>query len=90
MKSLVDISFLRLRVGGLPWFLLCLLGAAIPLHGQDDLARQAVELMHGGRFHDAEILWRQLEARHPNDPTIHSNLGVTLAQQGQFGPATAE
>src|SRR6202453_814564 len=90
MKSLVDISLLRLRVGGWRWLLLFLLAAAIPLHGQDDLAKQAVELMQGGKFHDAEILWRQLEARHPNDPTIHSNLGVTLAQQGQFEAATAE
>ena len=90
MKSLVDISLLRLRVGRLRWLVLFLLGAAVPLHGQDDLARQAVELMQAGRFHDAEMLWRQLQARSPNDPAIHSNLGVTLAQQGQFDAATAE
>src|SRR6202044_1871492 len=84
MKSLVDISLLRLRVGGLRWLLPILLGAAVPLHGQEDLARQAADLMQAGRFHDAEILWRQLETRSPNDSAIHSNLGVTLAQQGQF------
>jgi Flp pilus assembly protein TadD len=54
--------------------------------GRDDLARQAVELMQAGRFHEAEILWRQLQVGSPNDPAIHSNLGVTLAQQGRLKP----
>jgi Flp pilus assembly protein TadD len=90
MKSLVDISLLRLRVGGLRWLLLILLGTAVPLHGQDGLARQAVELMQAGRFHEAEILWRQLQVRSPNYPAIHNNLGVTLAQARAFEAAAAE
>ena len=69
---------------------LCLFWAAIPLHGQNDLARQASELMQAGKFHDAELLWRQLEQQDPKNASIHSNLGVALAQQGQFDAATAE
>ena len=46
--------------------------------------------MRANRFHDAEVLWRQLETRNPNNATVHSNLGVCLAQQGQLEPATVE
>jgi len=66
-------------------FLAC---AVVPLHGQNDLAFQASELMRAGKFHDAELLWRQLAQRHPKDAVIRGNLGVTLAQQGKLEPAT--
>src|SRR5437868_10079751 len=63
---------------------------AIPSRAQNDVALQASELMRTGKFHDAELLWRQLEQQHPKDPVIHANLGVALAQQGKLESATAE
>src|ERR1700735_4275672 len=69
---------------------LLLVWTAIPLHGQNDLALQASELMRTGKFHDAELLWRQLEQRYPENASVHSNLGVALAQQGQLKPAVTE
>src|SRR6202042_3057615 len=71
-------------------FFLSLPWTVLPLHGQDDLALQASELMRTGRFHDAELLWRQLEQRYPENASVHSNLGVALAQQGQLKPAVTE
>jgi Flp pilus assembly protein TadD len=70
--------------------LVILAWAVLPLHAQNDLALQASELMRTGKFHDAELLWRQLEQQHPKDPLIHGNLGVSLAQQGKLETATAE
>jgi Flp pilus assembly protein TadD len=46
--------------------------------------------MRAGKFHDAELLWRQLAQQHPKDASIHGNLGVALAQQGKLEPATIE
>src|SRR6266436_5253977 len=70
--------------------LLFLAGAVLPIHAQNDLALQASELMRTGKFHDAELLWRQLEQQHPKDALIHANLGVALAQQGKLETAAAE
>ena len=78
------------KAGYLGWTWLFLLCGVVALHGQEDVANQALDLMRANKFHDAELLWRQLEKRYPNNPAVHSNLGVTLAQQGQFEPATAE
>src|ERR1700722_13445494 len=75
---------------GLVSVLLILAGAVLPLYGQNDLAGQASDLMRAGKFHDAELLWRQLEQQHPKDALIHGNLGVALAQQGKLEPATVE
>src|SRR5580704_19723582 len=69
---------------------LLLLAAAIPLRAQNDLATQAIELMRTGKFHDAEMLWRQLEKQYPANAAVHSNLGVTLAQQGALELAAGE
>src|SRR5260370_4343876 len=69
---------------------LLLASAAPPLYGQSDLALQASELMQAGKFHGAELLWRQLAQQHPQDALIHGNLGVALARQGKLEPATAE
>ena len=71
-------------------FCLLLICASLPLHGQNNLALQASELMRAGKFHDAELLWRQLEQQNPKEAMIHANLGVALAQQGKLEPATAE
>ena len=52
------------------WFALIFLlsaWAVLPLHAQNDLARQASELMRAGKFHDAELLWRQLEQQYPKN-----------------------
>ena len=65
-------------------------GVVMPLNAQNDLASQATELMRAGKFHDAELLWRQLEQQYPRNATIHGNLGVVLAQQGKLEPAAAE
>src|ERR1700726_2258903 len=70
--------------------LIFLFWAILPLHGQNDLVLRASELMRAGKFHDAELLWRQLEQQHPKDALVHGNLGVTLAQQGKLEPAAAE
>src|ERR1700704_2075987 len=78
------------RPNGLASVLLILAGAVLPLYGQNDLALQASDLMRAGKFHDAELLWRQLEQQHPKDALIHGNLGVALAQQGKLEPATVE
>src|ERR1700761_9302704 len=64
--------------------------AVLPLNAQDNIALQASELMRAGKFHDAELLWRQLEQQHPKDAVIHGNLGVALAQQGKLEAATTE
>ena len=64
--------------------------AVLPSHAQNDVALQASELMRTGKFHDAELLWRQLEQQHPKDPVIHGNLGVALAQQGKLESAAVE
>jgi thioredoxin-like negative regulator of GroEL len=77
------------KAGCLRWSLLFLLCGVVALRGQEDAANQALDLMRANKFHEAEELWRQLEKRYPNNPAVHSNLGVTLAQQGQFEPATA-
>lgn len=63
---------------------------ALPLYGQNDVAGQASELMRAGRFHDAELLWRQLEHRYPENASVHSNLGIALAQQGELRQAADE
>ena len=39
--------------------------AVVSLQAQNDLASQATELMRAGKFHDAELLWRQLEQQIP-------------------------
>jgi tetratricopeptide (TPR) repeat protein len=64
--------------------------AVFPLGAQNDLPSRATELMRAGKFHDAELLWRQLEQQYPKDAGIHGNLGVALAQQGKLEPAAAE
>jgi predicted Zn-dependent protease len=46
--------------------------------------------MQSGNFHDAEMIWRQLEERYPRNPTFHGDLGVALAEQGRFADAAAE
>jgi hypothetical protein len=60
------------KFGGL--ILFCALWAILPLQGQEDVGNQALGLMWANRFHDAEVLWRQLEQRYPNNPAVHSNL----------------
>jgi tetratricopeptide (TPR) repeat protein len=70
--------------------LVFLFWAILPLRAQNDLAVRASELMRTGKFHEAELLWRQLERQHPKDALIHGNLGVALAQQGKLEAATAE
>src|SRR5258707_15168142 len=74
----------------LTMFFLFVTWAILPLQAQDNIALQASELMRAGKFHDAELLWRQLEQQHPKDAVIHGNLGVVLAQQGKFEAATTE
>ncbi len=77
-------------INGLVLIFLFLACAVLPLHGQNDTALQASELMRAGKFHDAELLWRQLEQQHPKDALVYGNLGVALAQQGKLEAATAE
>jgi Flp pilus assembly protein TadD len=69
---------------------LFLAGTVLPVYAQNDLALQASDLMRAGKFHDAELLWRQLEQRYPRNPMILSNLGVALAQQGKLEQAAIE
>jgi len=63
---------------------------AIPLQGQNDLVLRASDLMRAGKFHDAELLWRQLTQQHPKDAVAYGNLGVALAQQGKLEQAATE
>src|SRR5206468_2792034 len=70
--------------------LLILTCGVVPSRAQTNVAVQASDLMRTGKFHDAELLWRQLEQQHPKDPMIHGNLGVALAQQGKLESAAAE
>ena len=64
--------------------------SAILLHGQNELGAQASELMKAGKFHDAELLLRRVEAEDPKNPSSHNSLGFALEQQGELGPAAAE
>jgi tetratricopeptide (TPR) repeat protein len=70
--------------------LLLLCFTAASLQGQDDLAALPLELMESGKFHDAELSWRRLEAKYPRNASIHSGLAVALAQQDKFMEASAE
>src|ERR1700722_10411041 len=63
---------------------------AVSVHGQDNLAAQASALMQAGKFHDAELLWRQLEAQEPKNSSVHNSLGFALAQQGELDLAAVE
>jgi Flp pilus assembly protein TadD len=64
--------------------------SAILLHGQNQLGAQASELMKAGKFHDAELLLRRVEAEDPKNPSSHNSLGFALEQQGELGLAAAE
>src|SRR4030088_1854715 len=85
-RGVVPASWLK----GLVAILLFLAGAALPLYGQSDLALQASDLMRAGKFHDAELLWRQLEQQHPKDALIHGNLGLDLPQDGNLELAAVD
>jgi hypothetical protein len=63
---------------------LCLLWAAFPLQAQDDLPNQALDFMRAGQFHDAEILWRQLEKRDPNNPAVHATWESPWRNKGSW------
>jgi tetratricopeptide (TPR) repeat protein len=58
--------------------------------GQEQLAERAADLFKAGQYHDAELVWRQLESRDPRNASIHANLGVALSQQGDLPAAVAE
>ena len=70
--------------------LLLLSLTAVSVQGQDNLAAQASALMQAGKFHDAELLWRQLEAQEPKNSSVHNSLGFALAQQGELDLAAVE
>ncbi len=76
---------------GLRWILLFLLWAVIPLHGQDDAGEARLwTSCKRASFMMLKCCGANWKSAIRTTPTIHSNLGVALAQQGQFEPATVE
>jgi tetratricopeptide (TPR) repeat protein len=57
---------------------------------QADTARQAIQLMQAGKFHDAELLWRQVVQADPKSAAAHANLGVTLSALDDISQAAAQ
>ena len=75
------------------WFVfgIVLAGSAFfRCYGQEVTATQAMSLMQAGKFHDAEMIWRSLTERFPEDPALHNGLGISLAQQSEPALAASE
>ena len=60
------------------------------VHPQDNLAAKASDLFRAGQYHQAELVWRQMLLHDPKNASLHSNLGVALAQQGDLPAAVVE
>ena len=66
--------------------------AYVPLHAQDtDAARFLGDLYYRiPDYHNAEITWKAIVARLPNDRDTHNRLGSLYAAQDRIGDAIAE
>lgn len=70
--------------------LFLLLDAPLSAIAQSGSSQQAIEMMQAGRFHEAEAILRQIAVREPGNATVHANLGMALAEQGELAAAAAE
>src|SRR5271167_2270978 len=53
-------------------------------------AQDPVQLQEQGDLEGAAAAYRSLLTDHPNEPALHSNLGVVLSQLGRFEEAEKE
>src|SRR5438270_677690 len=51
---------------------------------------QAEEWMQEGRYEEAKSAWIQLAKEHPEDTTIHMQLGIALAHLGEYSQAAVQ
>lgn len=55
----------------------------------DELFRQGNAAQETGDYATAEIIWRQILQRDPNNLSVYNNLGINLALQGKFAESEA-